>query len=469
MLDNTAERLDAARAATEGDPRTDDDAIPPEFTEEALALRFTDQHKARLRYVAKWGQWLIWDGTVWRFDETLRAFDLARSICRQAAAECNKARVSAALASAKTVAAIERLAKADRRHAATVGQWDADPWLLNTPGGVVDLRTGQIREHDPADHMTKITAAAPSGDCPLWHTFLARITNGDAELHDFLQRVAGYSLTGVTRDHALFFGFGTGANGKGTFLNTITELLGDYATVAVMETFTASNTDRHPTDLAMLRGARLVTAQETEEGRRWAESRIKAMTGGDPITARFMRQDFFTFVPAFKLFIAGNHKPSLRGVDEAIRRRFNLIPFTVTIPPAERDTELAVKLRAEWPGILAWAIEGCLHWQRHGLNPPQAVRQATDDYLAAEDTLSLWISERCKPIGYGGTESSELFADWRKWAAEAGEEPGSQKQFSQGLEGKGYEKIPQKRHTTFAGIALDNVSRPYTETEDERR
>jgi putative DNA primase/helicase len=204
-----------------------------------------------------------------------------------------------------------------------------------------------------------------------------------------------YSLTGSIRDHALFFLYGTGGNGKGVFLNTWASILGDYAKVAAMETFTVSHGDRHPTDLAMLRGARAVIAQETEEGQRWAESRIKALTGGDPISARFMRQDFFTFTPAFKLMIAGNHKPSLRSVDEAVKRRFNLVPFTVTIPKAERDPKLPEKLVAEWPGILAWAIEGCLEWQHIGLSPPPAVQAATASYLADEDTIGLFLAERC--------------------------------------------------------------------------
>ena len=175
--------------------------------------------------------------------------------------------------------------------------------------------------------------------CPRWQRFLDQVTAGDQDLQRFLRRIAGYGLTGSTREHALFFFYGTGANGKGTFLNTLTAILGDYAKVAGMDTFTESHTDRHPTELAMLRGARIVAAQETEEGRRWAESRIKALTGGDPITARFMRQDFFTYTPQFKLLIAGNHKPGLRNIDEAIRRRFHLLPFTVRIPPEAARSE----------------------------------------------------------------------------------------------------------------------------------
>lgn len=445
----------------------EDDVMPPEFSDERLALTFTERHQDRLRYVAAWDRWLIWDGTVWRFDETLHSFDLARAICRKAAAECNHTKVAKAVASAKAVAAVEKLARADRGHAATVDQWDVDPWLLNTPGGVVDLRTGDIRPHQASDYMTKITAKAPGGDCPLWHKFLDRITADDAELKAYLQRVAGYALTGITREHALFFGYGTGANGKGTFLNTVQAIMGDYAAVAAMETFTASSNDRHPTDLAMLRGARLVTAQETEEGRRWDESKIKALTGGDPITARFMRQDFFTFMPQFKLFIAGNHKPGLRNVDEAIRRRLNLVPFAVKIPPAERDLNLQDKLKDEWGGILAWAIEGCRAWQRDGLAPPSTVTQATDDYLEAEDALGQWITECCVVTGQsvaGGrpisrplyATSAQLFGSWKVWADKAGEFVSSQKRFSQALQARGFVRKRQDGtgRAGFAGIEV---------------
>jgi len=241
--------------------------------------------------------------------------------------------------------------------------------------------------------MTKITAVAPEGDCPLWRKFLAEITGNDDELQGFLQRFAGYSLTGSILEHALFFFYGTGTNGKGVFLNTLTAVLADYAAVAPMEAFVVTQGERHPTDLAGLRGAGLVTAQETERGRRWAESKVKALTGGDPITARLMRQDFFTYMPTFKLAIAGNHKPSLSGVNAAIRRRLHLIPFTVTI--AKPDKKLPEKLRPEWPGILQWVIDGCLQWQREGLNPPNAVREATDAYLAQEDSFRQWVEDCC--------------------------------------------------------------------------
>src|SRR5262249_5335557 len=238
---------------------------------------------------------------------------------------------------AKTVAAVVQLARSDRRLAATVEQWDAYPQLLATPGdadtpaATYDLTTGRPRDPDPLDYLTKLTAcaASPIGTPhPRWSAVLARITANNAGLQDFLQRYIGYCCTGHTSEHAFVFAYGTGANGKSTFINTIVRIFGDYATVADMGTFIASNVERHPTDLAKLRGARLVVAQETQRGRRWDETKLKALTGGDKLTARFMRRDFFDFTPTFKLFIAGNHKPRLGSVDEAMRRRLLLVPFT---------------------------------------------------------------------------------------------------------------------------------------------
>jgi putative DNA primase/helicase len=356
-------------------------------------------------------------------DDTLHAFNRARYICREAASKANEPRVRMAVASANTVAAVERLAKADRRLAATTDQWDTDPLLLNTPEGILDLRTGEMRPARIHDYTTKITAIAPAGECPTWLTFLCRVTNGDEELIAFLRRVCGYALTGITHEHALFFLYGTGGNGKGVFISTVTGILADYHKSAPIETFTASQSERHPTDLAGLRGARLVTATETDEGRRWAESKIKVLTGGDKIAARFMRQDFFEFVPSFKLIIAGNHKPGLRSVDEAIRRRFHLIPFSVTIPPAERDRTYSEKLRAEWPGILSWMIQGCLEWQASGLQPPEVVKAATASYLEAEDGIATWIDECCQCDPQAWESRADLFASWAGWAKNAGPSP----------------------------------------------
>ena len=216
--------------------------------------------------------------------------------------------------SAKTVAAVERLARADQQIAATTDQWDRDPWLLNTLSGVVNLQTGKQRDAAPDDYMTKIAPVAPRGGCPRFLTFLRRITGADPELISYLQRVMGYALTGATRKRALFFAYGTGANGKSVLLSTLAGILADYHRTAPVETFVVGSGDHHPTDLAGLRGARLVSASETEDGRKWAEAKIKQLTGGDAISARFMRQSFFNFTPTFKLLIAGNRTPALRSV-----------------------------------------------------------------------------------------------------------------------------------------------------------
>jgi putative DNA primase/helicase len=352
--------------------------------------------------------------------------------------------------------AIERLARADRQHASQTGDWDRDPWLLNTPTGTIDLKTGQVRPHHRQDLITKMTTVGPGETCPKWLEFLKRTFEDDQNLIAYIQRVLGYSLTGSVQEHALFFCHGTGGNGKGVLLGTWHGILGDYSAIAPMSTFTATQNERHPTELATLRGARLVTAQETEDGHHWAESKIKALTGGDPVSARFMRQDFFTYQPSFKLIVAGNHRPSLRNVDEAIRRRFNLVPFTITIPLAERDPDLAEKLKEEWPGILAWAIEGCLEWQRIGLVPPSAVTEATENYLTEEDAVGRFISECCERHPQALAELKDLYAAYKKFCETTGETVMSQKSFSQKLEAQNLVKgnDSRSRRVRFQGIRL---------------
>lgn len=403
--------------------------LPPEYSDDALADTFSGRYGNSLAYVHAWGRWLIWDQTRWQTDETLRARDMARTVARSVAAAAatrvdlgpRAARIANALSSARTIGAIEQLARADRRHAATQHQWDQDPWALNTPGGIVDLQAGTLRPSRKEDYATKITRAAPGGECPQWLEFLRVVTDGDDELVAFMRRMAGYCLTGITREHALFFVYGGGGNGKGTFLNTIDWMLNDYARAANMDMFVEQKYQSHPTDVAGLMGARLVTAQETEEGKRWHESRLKAFTGGDPITARFMRQDEFTFIPQFKLVFAGNHKPLLRNVDEAIRRRLYLIPFTVTIDASRRDPYLYAKLRDEMPGILQWCIDGCLDWQDNMLAPPDRVLATTEDYFEDQDTLKQFFADCCEFDRNYRVVTTDLYRRYGRWAEEAGE------------------------------------------------
>jgi putative DNA primase/helicase len=423
-----------------------------EGSEDQLALDFSHRHADELRYCAVWGKWLHWDEVRWKVEPTLAVYDLARAVAKDYARALNDKK----LANSKTIHGVVWLARADRRHAAVIEQWDKDPWLINTLSGTVELPAGRLRSHRKEDYLTKVTAAAPGGPCSLWKQFLLQIMGNDSELVAYLQRVAGYCLTGSTREHALFFCYGTGANGKGTFINTLKAVFGEYAAVAPMETFLASKSDRHPTDLAGLRGARLICSQEVQEGRRWDAVKIKALTGGDPISARFMRQDFFTYTPEFKLLLAGNHKPGLSGVDEAWRRRFNLIPFKVTIPKAERDPDLSEKLKVEWPGVLLWAIEGCRQWAERGLDPPPTVIEATESYLREQDRIGRWIEEECALDSIYSDTIAHLFASWKGWSERSGLHPGSNTRLSEALEERGFERtrIGHDRDRGFKGIAV---------------
>jgi putative DNA primase/helicase len=433
---------EAARAKRKPKPK-------PGIDDAGLTDAFVEAHGEHIRYVAVWGRWFHWTGQVWQEERTQLVRDQAKRFCQVRGH-----------GRAKTIGAVQGLASATRKVAATIEQWDADPWVLNTPAGIVDLRTGEMRAHDPRAHLTKITTVAPGGDCPLWLAFLARIFEGNTELIDYLQRVFGYGLTGSQREHAMFFGYGTGGNGKSVTVDTVAGIMGGYHRTAPIEAFTASAGDRHPTELAHLVGARLVTAIETEEGRRWAEARIKALTGGDRIPARFMRQDFFEYTPQFKLLIAGNHQPILRTVDEAIRRRFNLIPFTVTIPDAEKDKELSERLKVEWSGILAWMIKGCLAWQRQGLEPPEAVTDATEAYLEVQDALAAWLAECCEVRDGFEDTSSRLFASWKAYAERAGEPTQSQKAFAPKLEARGFQRYRTKDARGYRGLRVKQETPP---------
>ncbi len=444
-MSQVGERTRSAGAAAQS-PRSDQAEPGPGdnvalVTEDEGAIHFAERHRGQLRFCHDHGSWFEWDGSIWRKNGTARAFHYARELARQMA-ENQDRKTETTARRAAFAGAVERFARADPVFAVTAETWDRDPWLLGTPGGTVDLRTGALRPAKPEDGITKTTAVTPAdtAQCPLWLKFLAEATNHDVEMARFLQLWAGYSLTGDTREHALVFVFGPGGNGKSVAVNVQVGIMGDYAVTASMDVFIASSGDKHPTDLAMLRGARLVTASETEEGRQWAESRIKQLTGGDRISARFMRMDFFTFLPSFKLQIIGNHKPGLRNVDDAARRRFNLVPFVHT-PPAP-DRQLEEKLKAEWPGILRWAIDGCLAWQRDGLVRPASIKAATEAYFADQDTFGAWLEEDCdlEPGNEWKSETSaELFAAWGRYAKAANEGVMTRKAFAERMQRAGLE------------------------------
>ena len=432
------------------------------ITEDDAALRFADEYKGRLLYCHDRGSWMLWDGAIWHPEGTGLAFHWARELARELS-ELNDGKGRAVTGKTSFASGVEKFNRSDPLFARQAHQWDQDELLLGTPGGTLDLRAGRLCQADPEDGITKAVAVVPAetADCPLWLRFLWEATGGDEALIGFLRRWCGYCLTGLTDEHALVFVHGGGGNGKSVFLNTVTGILADYAATAAMDTFTASKFDRHPTELAMLRGARLVTASETEEGRPWAESRIKTITGGDPITARFMRENNFTFRPQFKLMIIGNHRPVLMNVDDAMRRRFNLVPFDNK--PDRPDRELETKLCAEWPAILRWMVDGSVEWQETGLLKPPSVEAATAAYFSDQDLFGQWLEDECNVEpgnDHKWASSAELRASWKAYAEKSGENPKDGKWFAATLQARGVASRRTPGARGFAGVCLRTAMTP---------
>jgi len=424
-----------------------------ELTEDSVARAFVDRYACELRYDHDRGSWYIWHMTRWREDETSAVFDKARGLCRAVRGEAR------AMSSKRAIEGVEVMASRDPRVAMTTRGWNSDPWLLGTPSGYVNLRTGELSEADPSQNVSQLTSVGPAGSgtpTPHFATFLDEVTQGDPGLRRFLQQYFGYCLTGDTREQVLFFVHGPGGNGKSVLQNVVTEIMGDYAKTAAMETFSASRQQRHLTEIAMLRGARLVNLSETEKGQRWSQARLNQMTGGDYITANFMRRNHFTFRPVFKTFVVGNHKPHLASVNQAERRRFLIVPFLHK--PANPDKRLADKLRGEYPGILRWAIEGCLDWQENSLLVPDVVKEATKDYFDTEDFFGRWIDECCERGPGLKIKATPLFESFRSFAQDNGEDAGSMKSFANCLANAGFTKVKSGGSSVYLGIALKSVT-----------
>lgn len=396
---------------------------PPAFSDDQLAVEFVTTYGAGYRWSPGLG-WMADTGVVWRRDDVLSRFDLARRICRAAAARVPKSEgEQRRLASAKTVNAVIALAQSDQRLVVPATAWDAASMLLNTPAGVVDLRSGGIRARRADDYVTQATRVGPDFDrgAELFDNFMLDVFGGDHEMVDFMQRALGYCLTGDRREQVLFFLHGSGANGKSTLLDVVQWLLDTYALKLPAAALMVTRNDRHPTELAQLRGRRLAIASELEEGQFWNEALIKELTGDEVLTARFMRGDFFEFPMTQKHIIVGNHKPRLRGGDPAIARRLVLVPFEQRFEGARRDKGMLVKLKAEATAILAWMIRGAVRWHQDGLQIPQRVRDASADYMSDHDDLTLWVDECC--VRSGEAKASELYASFSRWKHDRGEHP----------------------------------------------
>lgn len=446
-------RLKAAPGATTDDETIDD--LPD--TDYGNARRLVARYGAALRYCHPWSKWLAWDGARWRLDDTGAVVRFAKQTVRLIYAEAadaaaqDRAKALAKWAGRSQAGARLRdmvsLAESEPGVPVIPEHLDADPWLLCTQSGVVDLRTGGLQPHDRELLITKLVPVAydPAATCPAWEAFLDRIMGGDQTRVTFLQRAIGYSLTGRTAERVLFVLWGVGSNGKSTLLELLADLLGDYAMKTPTETLLAQRSNGIPNDVARLKGARFVHASEADEGRRLAEALVKAMTGGDTLSARFMRGEFFDFRPEFKLWLSTNHKPVIKGTDQGIWDRIRLIPFEVRFErglPADQggmDLDLPRKLRAELPGILAWAVRGCLDWQRLGLGLPEAVRDATAAYRAEMDVLTTFLRDVCWVDPQAQATAKALYGAYKNWCEETGEHAMSQRAFGSHLGERGFQ------------------------------
>ncbi|MBF0460387.1 MAG: hypothetical protein HQL87_03235 [Magnetococcales bacterium] len=429
------------------------------------AARFVAEHGTDLRYVAAWG-WLTWIGTHWGRDQTgeatRRAKGSIRGLVKKAFALDSPADQNRLLRFALRSQARQgienalKLAQTEAEVVALPEQFDCNPMVLNVQNGTLDLKTGTLHPHRRADLLTKILSVDfdQSAQCPTWIKFLQKVTGNDQELCSFLQKAVGYSLTGSTNEQCLFYLFGHGRNGKSVFIETLSELFGRYARRISSESLMVKpNGGGIPNDIAALAGARLVVSSEVEEGSRLNETRIKELTGSDTVSARFLHQEFFEFKPAFKLWIAGNHKPIIRGTDLGIWRRIRLIPFAVTIPESEVDPNLPAKLRAEFPGILAWAVEGCRAWQRTGLMPARAVVQATNEYRTESDLIGLFLEEACILDASLEVQARALYAAYRSWIEAGGGRAMTSSMLTRKLGERGFET--RRGHATnILGIGL---------------
>jgi putative DNA primase/helicase len=398
-----------------------------QFTDTGNAERLVARFGGILRFVPKWNRWLIWDGTRWRVDELGEIQRFAKETVRAIYQESSRSEDGVAAKIAKHAIRSEgesprrnliSLARAEAGIPLAAERLDSDPWLLNLRNGTLDLRTGELRPHRALDLITRRVDIDLdlSARAPRWEAFLAEIMAPHPELIPYLQRVAGYALTGSTREEVMFILYGTGANGKSKFLESMRACLGPFCAQTPTETLLVKKEGGIPNDLARLQGIRLVTAVETEDGKRLAEARVKALTGGDTITARFLHQEFFEFIPQFKIFLAVNHKPVVRGTDPGLWRRIHLIPFSVTIPEEQRDRELLEKLRSELPGILAWAVRGCLEWARDGLKPPETVLTATKAYKDEMDVVGDFIEEKCVVSSQASVSAENLRRAFEEWS-----------------------------------------------------
>lgn len=459
-----ATRLAKARHALPPPGEAAADPLPDEpWTELGYARRLREVYGSRLRYVKAWNRWLVWDGRRWAHDQTGQAQRWAKLTARMMTdvvlASDDQAMIRDYYPVARkgetsaSVAAVLTLASTEPGIAVAHEDLDADPFLLNCANGTLDLRTGELCPHDPANLITKAARAAYDPDAPgtVFTAFLERV-QPDPAMREFLARLLGHSLEGRVTEHILPIFHGTGANGKSTLVTAVVQALGDYAGPADADLLTARSFDAHPTGVADLCGIRLARIDEGDKGRHLGEGTVKRLTGGDRLKARRMREDFWSFDPSHTFLMLTNHKPAVTGTDEGIWRRIRLVPWDQSIPPDERDLSFGDRLVPELDHILTWLADGYADWRALGLGEPEAVSRATAEYRGESDALGRFLAERC--MNHGQVRSSELFAEWQKWCADENEEAGSQTAFSAELVNRGYDKKRTETGAFWKGLGL---------------
>jgi putative DNA primase/helicase len=437
-----------------------------QFTDATNAQRLYREHGKDIRYNAAWKKWVVWNGTHWEMDEGAlihtRGLQTVRNIYdevlltddyRERMEIENYAKLSESMRRRK--AFVEAASLIEELNI-TSEDLDRNPWLLNVRNGTIDVMTGEFREHRQIDMITKIANVEynPQADCPLWKQFIREIMDYKGDVISFVQTAAGWALTGDISEQTMFILFGSGANGKSTFLNTIMYLLGDYAIATPTETFMRKNGDQNTNDIARLRGTRFVTTTEAEQGRRLSEPLIKKITGNDQMTARFLYGEFFNFMPTFKIFMATNHKPVIKGTDYGIWRRIKLIPFTTRIPEEKQDKHLELKPREEASGILNWLLEGTARWKREGLKAPAAILNATDEYRGEMDVIGNFLKECCIQKPEVSIRIRELFKAYQDWCEENNEHAVSERFFGLRLKEMGLEQGRTSEARFWSGLAL---------------
>ncbi len=445
---------------------TDANPLSPFFpegqTDLANARRFVELHGENVRYCHLWGKWLFWNRRCWQLDDRGEVERLAKAVPDSIFGtaldfyDSKTLRFAVNSASARSITAMLTLATSEPGIPVLPTDFNRDPMLLNVANGTLDLRTGSLRPPERKDLLTQSCPVEfdPESECPTWNLFLETIFDRRQQLIDYVHRLSGYCLTGLTTEQILPILYGVGANGKTTLLNALMNVLGrDYAMQASRDLLLVKRGESHPTELAALFGKRLVVATETDDGRRLAEGAVKQLTGSDKVLARRMREDFWEFDPTHKVLLATNHKPEVRGTDHAIWRRLRLIPFDIVIPDAEQDKMLPKKLEAELKGILAAAVQGCLEWQRLGLGLPDEVKQATEAFRIEQDVLGAFISDVCRVSPEYRERASSLYAGFRSWCERTGEHDPGQRKFGLAMSERGFQRFTNAG-TWYRGIEL---------------